>query len=68
MTLLFDTTYRNEPFSLYNVIDIIDSRLKSIKPPKFIHHMPRSVADFANWKASELKNFFFIIRFPNLKE
>lgn len=45
-------------FFLHPVIDIVNRRLISIKPPKFIHRMPRTVADLTHWKASELKCFF----------
>ncbi|KAK0159448.1 hypothetical protein PV328_010324 [Microctonus aethiopoides] len=37
MTLFFDTKYRNYPFSLCTALNIINSRLTAIKPPKFIH-------------------------------
>lgn len=66
--LFFDHEYRNFPFSMFHVIDIINSRLEAIKPPKFVHRMPRTVHDLIHWKASELKMFFFIIRFQSLKE
>lgn len=64
MTLFFDQKYSDTPFSLYAVIDIINRRLISIKPPKFIHRMPRSVIDLMHWKASELKCFFFYYSIP----
>lgn len=60
MTLFFDQKYSDTPFSLYAVIDIINRRLISIKPPKFIHRMPRSVTDLMHWKASEIKCFFLL--------
>lgn len=63
-TLFFDKTYREFPFSLHNVIDTIDAKLKIIKPPKFVHRMPRSVTDIIHWKASELKMFFFYFSIP----
>ena len=64
LTLIFDNKFRNYPFSLIQVINLIDSRIKSIKPPKFVHRMPRSVSDLLHWKASELKHFLFFYSIP----
>lgn len=64
MILFFDKKYSHASFSLYSVIDIVNRRLTSIKPPKFIHRMPRTVADLLHWKASELKCFFFYYSIP----
>ncbi|XP_074096539.1 uncharacterized protein LOC141525802 [Cotesia typhae] len=46
LTLVLNVTYRNKPFSLYESTDIINNRLKVIKPPKFIHRMPISTNEF----------------------
>lgn len=62
-TLWFDVVHRREPFLLYDVIDLIDARLSSIKPPKFVHRMPRSVSELLHWKASEFRLWFFSIYF-----
>lgn len=43
LSLMYDTKYNAEPFSLYVVKDIINSKLTSIKPPKFVHRMIRSI-------------------------
>ena len=64
MKLLLDVKFRSAPFSLYNVIDLIDARILSIKPPAFIHRMPRTVRDVINWKTSELKCFLFYYSIP----
>ena len=64
MSLFFDVEFRNAPFSLYNVIDVINNRLATIKPPHFIHRMPRTVLDLCHWKASELKHFLFYYSIP----
>ncbi|CAD6238180.1 GSCOCG00012514001-RA-CDS, partial [Cotesia congregata] len=45
-------------------MDQIDHRLMSIKPPKFIHRMPRSINDLKHWKASEFKVFCFYYALP----
>lgn len=59
LTLLFDNAYNAQPFSLYRHINVINDRLRTIKPPKFIHRMPRTTKDLLHWKASELKHCFF---------
>ncbi|XP_026475923.1 uncharacterized protein LOC113381164, partial [Ctenocephalides felis] len=66
LSLFFNTEFKNKPFSLYAVINVIDARLKSIKPPKFVHRMPRSVTELLHWKASELKLWFFHYSLPVL--
>lgn len=55
----FDCSFSSEPFSLYALSGVVDSRLICIKPPKFVHRMPRTVSDLCHWKASELKMWFF---------
>lgn len=67
MTLLFDPKYRNCVFSLHAVIDQINCRLTSIRPPKFIHRIPRSVNDLIHWKASEFRVFCFHYAIPVLE-
>ncbi|XP_026830127.1 uncharacterized protein LOC113563129 [Ooceraea biroi] len=64
LTLLTDAKYKNNVISLYAVIDEINSRLTAIKPPKFIHRMPRSIVDLIHWKISELKIFCFYYSIP----
>lgn len=64
LKLFFEHDYRDFPFSLHHVTDLINSRLKNIKPPKFVHRMPRTVHDLIHWKASELKMFFFYYSIP----
>ncbi|CAG5090584.1 Protein of unknown function [Cotesia congregata] len=59
LNLVFNISYRNEPFSLYTHKDTINNRLQLIKPPKFIHRMPRTTDDLIHWKASELKMAVF---------
>lgn len=68
LTLWFDTAYSAFPFSLYHVKNVVNERLVAIKPPKFIHRMPRSTEDLTHWKASELKAWFFYFSIPVLFE
>lgn len=67
MGLLFNVEFRSLPFSLYGFIDIINERIQSIRPPKFVHRMPRSVTELAHWKSSELKLWFFYYSIPVLR-
>ncbi|CAD6222033.1 GSCOCG00005298001-RA-CDS [Cotesia congregata] len=64
LTLLFDASYSDKVFSLRAVMNQIDNRLIGIKPPKFVHRMPRSINDLKHWKASELKMFCFYYAIP----
>lgn len=74
LSLWFDPAYSNENFSLRQVEEVINNRISSIKPPKFIHRLPRDVSQFGHWKASELKHWFYFwspvllrgIMLPNL--
>lgn len=64
LTLVLNISYRHEPFSLYESTEMINNRLKVIKPPKFVHRMPKSTNDLIHWKASEMKNFFYYYFIP----
>jgi hypothetical protein len=59
MSLWFDGQYSNLPFSISNMVHIVDERLKNIKPPSSFQNMPRRMKDMARWKAFDLKMFFF---------
>ncbi|CAD6241206.1 GSCOCG00009214001-RA-CDS [Cotesia congregata] len=67
LSLWFDSSHRGEPYSLVDTANIINDRLMSIKPPSFVHRMPRSTEDLVHWKASELKNWFFYYALPVLE-
>jgi len=51
----------------YAVKDIINSRLTSIKPPKFVHRTIQSVNELLHWKAPELKMWCFFYSIPVLE-
>ncbi|KAK0159504.1 hypothetical protein PV327_011029 [Microctonus hyperodae] len=40
--------------------------VKGIKPPKFIHCMPRNIEELVHWKSSELKIWLFYYSVPVL--
>lgn len=64
--LWFDASLSDKPFSLRQMIGVIDNMLLNIKPPKFIHRMPSSVKLYSNWKASELKTWLLYYSPPVL--
>jgi len=66
LSLMFDLKHSAKPFSLHAVKDIINSRLTSIKPPKFMHRV-RSVDELLHWKVSELKMWCFFNSIPVLE-
>lgn len=68
LVLWLDSSYSSFPFSLRVVIGEINSLIFKIKPPKFVHMMPRSIDQYNNWKASELKNFMLYYSAPILEE
>lgn len=60
MKLWFDPSFSAELYSISGLVDLVDERLKSIKPPGFVQKMPRSIkTDIKLWKAAEFKLFFF---------
>lgn len=65
--LWFDPAYSGCPFSIANCVDIVDSRLKKIKPPFSFQRLPRSLkTEIAMMKASDYKMFFFYYAIPVL--
>lgn len=63
----FNTTYSEFPFSISNCVDIVDSRLKKIKPPFSFQRLPCSLKnESAMMKASDYKMFFFFYSIPVL--
>ena len=66
LTLWFDKTHRNEPFSIAPKISEVDKCLHAIKPPSFITRFPRSLIEIAHFKSAELKTFFRFYSLPCL--
>ncbi|XP_062567995.1 uncharacterized protein LOC134230240 [Saccostrea cucullata] len=66
LTLWFDKSHRNEPYSIASRIGEVDRRLLAIKPPNFISRFPRSLVDVSHFKAAELKNFLLYYSLPCL--
>ncbi|KAK3918031.1 TBC1 domain family member 23 [Frankliniella fusca] len=59
LTLLFDKTYKDEPFSVYAKIKTVNERILNIEPPHFLDRMPEPVDKLIHWKASMLRAFLF---------
>lgn len=69
LNLWFTPKYHESPFSLTrprDLVDVIDTWMKNIKPPKWVHRYPRSIADLIHWKASELRMWMFYYSLPIL--
>lgn len=71
LTLWFTPRYSDSPFSLTrpkNLVEVIDRWIKQIKPPKWVHRYPRSIADVTHWKASEFRLWMFYYFLPILSK
>lgn len=56
-------------FSISTSINIIDDRLKMIKPPSYITRVPRTISNHIKyWKASELRTWLFFYSLPILRD
>jgi len=64
--LWFDASHGAQAFSLRHVLESVNRRLTSVKPPKWVHRMPRTVSELCHWKASELKMWFYYYSAPVL--
>ncbi|KAK3922482.1 Halomucin, partial [Frankliniella fusca] len=66
-TLWTDTHYSGQDYSISEFVNVVDQRLKSIKPPFAFQRFPRSLAkEIAMYKASDWKAFFFYYSLPVL--
>ncbi|KAJ1520365.1 hypothetical protein ONE63_003500 [Megalurothrips usitatus] len=65
--LWFHTEHAGSPFSISDFVQVVDERLKSIKPPLSFQRLSRSLyKEFAQMKASDWKIFFFFYSLPVL--
>ncbi|CAG5100642.1 Protein of unknown function [Cotesia congregata] len=67
MHLWFDVEYSSSPFSFRQVFDVIKDKFKNIQVPRFVHRF-NTIDNFATWKASEFKNWFFYYSVPILSD
>lgn len=69
MTLWFSSQKKDGYGSISNMVDLVDLRLRHIKPPNTISRVPRSIKDhLKHWKASELKSWLLYYSLPILKD
>lgn len=59
MGLWLDSKHHSEPCYIGRKINLLDERLKKIRPPSEIHRAPRSLLERRYWKASEWRAFLF---------
>ncbi|XP_026291272.2 uncharacterized protein LOC113215822 [Frankliniella occidentalis] len=57
--LFFDPHFSGEPYSCVQMIDVVNNRLRSIKPPSYVQRFTRTLSDLKLWKALEYKLWFF---------
>ncbi|KAE8747069.1 hypothetical protein FOCC_FOCC006207 [Frankliniella occidentalis] len=65
--LSFDSKFNQEPFSLRDKLEEVDSLLSNIQLPKFVQRLPVSVDKLSFWKASLCLNYFFHMMLPVMK-
>lgn len=64
MDLWFSKEYRDEEWSLYSYVELVDKRFAELTVPGFVQRRPRSISrELAYWKASEFKNWllYFVL-------
>jgi hypothetical protein len=57
MDLWFNTKYHKSPWYMGDKIGTIDGKLLKLKPPCDIKRLPRSLARYSTFKATECKNW-----------
>ncbi|KAK3932902.1 Opacity-related protein POPM1 [Frankliniella fusca] len=68
MLCLFTETAKQGPWSIRRSLPQIDSILKSIKHPDFIHRTQRQLKSLCYWKASDFMYFLLYESLPVLKQ
>ena len=69
LNLWFSNTHSKEEFSLYNLVSVVDQRLKNISPTLDITRLPRSISEHLKyWKANELRSFLLYYGLPVLHD
>ncbi|KAJ1531912.1 hypothetical protein ONE63_000555 [Megalurothrips usitatus] len=66
MSFWFDSSFSTFPFSIRQYTDIVDARLKSIRPPFSFQRLPRALKDLPLYKAYDYKVFMFYYSLPVL--
>uniref|UniRef100_A0ABD2W8M7 Transposase domain-containing protein n=1 Tax=Trichogramma kaykai TaxID=54128 RepID=A0ABD2W8M7_9HYME len=66
--LWFDQKYSGELFNFSNLVDIVDEKLREIKPPSNFARKPRSIKEhFVYYKATEFKYWCLYYSIPVLQ-
>uniref|UniRef100_A0ABD2WSN7 Transposase domain-containing protein n=1 Tax=Trichogramma kaykai TaxID=54128 RepID=A0ABD2WSN7_9HYME len=66
--LWFDPKFKNEKFNYSSLVEVVDQKLCSIKPPSSFARRSRSIKlHFAYYKASELKSWCLYYSIPVLR-
>ena len=69
VNLWFGVSNSLQDFSIYRYIELVDSRLLSIKPSHYISRMPRALSDCLKfWKAAEYRSCFFYYSIPCIRD
>ncbi|KAK3910289.1 Glutamate-1-semialdehyde 2,1-aminomutase [Frankliniella fusca] len=64
--LLFDKTFKGEPFSLHQFTDKVNSRLLALHLPHFVQRVTLPVDKLYLWKGTLCRNVFFHMMLPVL--
>ncbi|XP_057334280.1 uncharacterized protein LOC130673325 [Microplitis mediator] len=68
ISLLFDKKFATHKASLYQYVDLINARIRSIRPPCNILRQPRLISDMKYWKAHEFRTFLLYYSLPLLHD
>ena len=69
LNLWFSNTHSKEEFSLYNLVSVVDQRLKNISPTLDITRLPRSISEHLKyWNANELRSVLLYYGLPVLHD
>jgi hypothetical protein len=67
MEYWFDSRYKDEKFSLFKKLKLVDKYMAAIKKPSFVTKSPRSIEkSFCYFTTAEFKDFFFYYSLPVL--
>ena len=67
LKLLFNNSYSKKVFRLYNMVSVVDERLKNIFPTLDIKRLPRSISEHLKyWEVNELCSFLLYYGLPVL--
>ena len=59
LVLSSDKEFKEEPFSIFSKLKLVNGRLRKLSPPHFLQRLPQSIDKLIYWKATELRSFMF---------